>query len=418
MKVLFTFGGLPHYYNNVLSRLNSVNNLEIAVVVPSGKGETLGKGVHQKAEGIDFKLYKLPEYRSFYGKPFFRNFNKVLRTEKPDAIVFIWPYILALLFKPLLLLKLKISGTKIIFKDIPFQLPKYNEALRFYLSNGHLTENLDTEGKKKFTDVLKYTSVQLIRKMYYGLVDAHVNYVEDAYDILPTYGVKRQSIFITYNSPDTDLLYAAREKAESTDPMLPPNTFRIIHVGRLVEWKRVDLLIKVTARLKEIYPLTELIIIGDGPQEVRLKELADELNITNAVKFIGGVYDPITLGKYLSESSIYVLAGMGGLSINEAMVFDKPVICSVCDGTEKKLVREGYNGRYYKEGSEDDLYEKIEFFFSNPDQTERMGKNSGKIIRHDVNIHTVINGYLQAFNYVSGNKYKLKINETSIKNSV
>ena len=47
MKVLFTFGGLPHYYNYVLSRLNNISGLEIVVIVPEAKSETIGKGVYQ-----------------------------------------------------------------------------------------------------------------------------------------------------------------------------------------------------------------------------------------------------------------------------------------------------------------------------------------------------------------------------------
>ena len=99
---------------------------------------------------------------------------------------------------------------------------------------------------------------------------------------------------------------------------------------------------------------------------------------------------------------------MGGLSINEAMAFDKPIICSVCDGTEKKLVRENYNGKYFKEGDEEDLTNKIEYFFNNPEETERMRINSGKIIREEININTVIDGYIRAFNYVTNNKFNIK----------
>ena len=74
MKVLFTFGGLPHYYNYVLSKLNTVKNLEIIVVVPASKGKTVGKGVYQDAEGINFNVYELEEYKAFYRKHFFKDF--------------------------------------------------------------------------------------------------------------------------------------------------------------------------------------------------------------------------------------------------------------------------------------------------------------------------------------------------------
>ena len=43
---------------------------------------------------------------------------------------------------------------------------------------------------------------------------------------------------------------------------------------------------------------------------------------------------------------------------------------------------------------------KLVWFLENSFSIEVMGCNSRKIIREDVNIHTVINGYLKAFEYV------------------
>ena len=95
---------------------------------------------------------------------------------------------------------------------------------------------------------------------------------------------------------------------------------------------------------------------------------------------------------------------MGGLSINDAMAFGLPVICSVCDGTEKKLVKEGYNGIYFREGDTLDLTEKIRYLWKQPDLLEKMSQNSLHIIQNEVNIYTVIGEYKKAFDYVMKNK--------------
>lgn len=70
--------------------------------------------------------------------------------------------------------------------------------------------------------------------------------------------------------------------------------------------------------------------------------------MTDSIRFIGAVYDPEKLGAYMNESTVYVLAGMGGLSINDAMTYGMPVLCSVCDGTERDLVIDGKNGFFSK----------------------------------------------------------------------
>lgn len=407
MKVLFTFGGLPHYYNYVLSKLNEVNNLSIYVIAPESKGETLGKGVFQSNEGINFNLIKTTEYKSWYGKVFLKNLSKFVEKIKPDVLVIIWPYVISLLFRPLFFYKLKKNKIKIIYKSIPFGVPKFKDGLAFK-SNILNEEGVLQEGLIHNINIFFLT---IMRKIYLNLIDAHVNYVEDAYDILGSYGISKEKIFVTYNSPNTDILFNAKKEAEKIEPILPENFYRIVHVGRLVKWKKVDLLISAVSRLKEKYNSIELIIIGSGPEEKNLKELAEKLNIEKNIKFIGSIYDPVTLGRYLISSSIYILAGIGGLSINEAMVFGKPVICSVCDGTEKKLVRENFNGKIFKENDLDDLVKKINLLFSNKEKLIQMGINSFSIIKNEVNIHTVINGYIKAFNFVTNNKYNLSYNQ-------
>ncbi len=401
MKVLFTFGGLPHYYNAILNKLNNEQNIDVHVVVPKTNFNTIGKGVYQTHEGINFKLHILEEYKPYYGKSFFKDFGKLIKREKPDIIITIWPYILGFVFYPHLLLTLKYLGIKLILKEIPFQVPKYNEAKKYYRSGKLLDENLvDQLHGTSSIGFFKYDFLTFIRKIYYNMTDAHVNYVEDAYDILGSYGVKKNKIFLIYNSPNTNELLKIKNEINSLPSILPKNNFRLIHVGRLVKWKKVDLLINAFSKIKKQIPQAELIIIGNGPEEVNLKEQVNKFQLVDSIKFIGGIYDSKMLGQYLSASSIYVLAGMGGLSINEAMCFDKPIICSVCDGTEKKLVKENFNGKFFEENNSTDLADKIVQLFSNQLLLKQMGKNSGKIISEEINVQTVINGYLKAFDYV------------------
>lgn len=405
MKILFVFGGLPHYYNKILNKLNAETGFEVSVLIPEGKdSKVIGKGVYQTLEGIEFKLFQIPEYRTITGKPFFKNFNHFLKQNKPDVIVIGWPYILPLTFNigvRFLLHKLKI---KIICKEIPFQVPKYEEARRFFWNYDELNEDLLPSKQNKWIRRLKYFILTMARKIFYNYADAHVNYIEDAYDILGSYGVKKESIFITYNSPDTDELFEIKAKIKDKPNLLNKNEYRIIHVGRLVKWKRVDLLISSIHRLKNKYPEIELIVIGTGPEKDNLVNQTKELNIADNVKFIGGIYENEILGQYLSESAIYVLAGMGGLSINDAMCFGKPVICSVCDGTEKKLVRVNINGFIFKNGNLDDLTEKIDILLSNPDLLKKMGDMSFSIIENEINSNTVVKNYIKAFEYIKALK--------------
>jgi len=435
MKVLFMGVGLTDYYNQVLNKLNSEPDIEILnIAVSSGKGHT-GEGVHQTTEGIDFEVKFLKEVvfsrlseLSYKG---FEKLNEVLHESKPDIIVTTETYVKYLYSDEKVSKLIRDNHIKVIMKDIPFRLKKYEEEIK-EIRNGEKQKNYSTLLEKvsellfkkiKLNHVhtlLKKISSKtgansLFNKVYVqnvllkkinlkkeilNLVDAHVNYVEEAYELFGSYGVSKEKIFITLNSPDTDLLFEIRKKIEEDPKKLTDCSQRLIHIGRLIPWKRTDMLIRSFKKVKETYPKAELLIIGTGPEEASLKKLGHDLGLDDSVFFLGGVYKPEEIGMYLIESTAYVLAGMGGISINDAMIFGKPVICSVCDGTEKKLVYDGANGYYFKDGDEGDLTEKIIKLLSNTDRIKEMGQESTNIIKNKVNIHTVISGYRKAFDYV------------------
>jgi glycosyltransferase involved in cell wall biosynthesis len=433
MKVLFIGVGLSHYYNQVLNKLTDQPGIELFNLVASGGGHA-GEAVFQTKEGVKFNVIELKEavFNKYGNNRFkgFLGFSQLLEKIKPDIVVVTEVYASMFMLDSTAAETARRLGIKIILKDIPFRLNKYGDEKEKILSgkydSGHflflsrllfkVSGKLGLPGipilgrcasaANKFLNKAYGRKVLLgrleIRKQIFNFVDAHADYVEEAFDIFGSYGVPREKIFIIYNSPDTDILFEIRKKIENEPPILPPSGRRLIHVGRLIDWKRVDMLIESFSKIKSEFPEAELLILGYGPLENYLKDLAKKLKLEGSVKFIGGVYDPAILGKYLISSSVYVLAGMGGISINDAMAFGKPVIVSVCDGTEKKLVREGYNGLYFKDGNMDDLTDKIRYMFRNPDIIKKMGENSTKIIRDEINIRTVVSGYLKAFNYVAG----------------
>lgn len=401
-KVLFTFGGLPHYYNKVLNRLQKDGEREVVVVTPQQRSTTIGAGVKQSDKGIEFRNIKLPERKQWYGKVFLEGLNETIATEKPDIVITVWPYVLGFLFSRKLQKTIRKHNIKLVFKDIPFLLPKYEDALEYYSGEYFRSVNESLEAiPNTITFRIKMRFLNWCRKQYYSkLIDAHVSYVEKAHEILPTYGVLPESIFVTYNSPDTNQLFQTKAKVEQQETILVHSKQRVLHVGRLVKWKRVDLLLEAFAKISIKLPSAELVVVGTGPELENLKQQAKDLQLTQQVVFVGGVYQQEELAHYFIESTVYVLAGMGGLSINEAMAYGKPVVCSVCDGTEQHLVKNGKNGYFFQENNANDLSEKILHILENDALCCAMGNESERIVREEINIDTVIAGYERAFSYL------------------
>lgn len=425
MKVLFIWNGLTHYFNLITSKINSQPGVEVTYVYPKVKSTEIGDGVFQTKGGVNFQLIELEEkVNDENGTLYFDGLEIVLREWKPDIILLSEIHIQSIMFESNLKKIIEEQNINIVLKSIPFQLEKYEQRVdqikskikRLPLPPFESMPSVIRKILKALSVDLLYKKLVLDKKAFrqnvkelnlqkdiFNFPDAHVNYIEEAYDIYGSYDVPREKIFITYNSPDTDFYFSVKAKIEKEPSILPVNKFRIIHLSRLIKWKRVDMLVTAVANLKSEFPEIELLVVGEGPEKGNLIEHAKLLDVVESIEFLGGVYDPELLGKYIMASSIYVLAGMGGLSINDAMIFGLPVICSICDGTEKYLVKEGYNGLYFENGTQGSLEDKIRYLFNNPELCHQMGNNSVSIIKEKINIHTVVNGYMKAFNYVLNN---------------
>lgn len=406
MKVLFTFGGMPHYLNAMLEKLQA-KGADITVVSPRKGNATIGKGVKMVEEGA-YRHLNTQEKKMYYGKSGFPALPDIIADERPDIVVLGWPYFLQVFFQPSLRRALKRCGARLVIREIPFQTPPYGQIRDYFRQHPMYDEGMRLLSTGKAFYLRQWLTAR-IRKYCYARVAGTLNYSTAAYDILPSYGVKREQIHVTYNSTDTEALWREKASVLAAPALLPPSERRLLHIGRLVKWKRVDLLIEAFARTLTQYPDAELVIVGNGPELDNLKKQATALGLPlrskeengvdgrGCVRFIGAVYDPKELGAYMNEATVYVLAGMGGLSINDAMTYALPVVCSVCDSTERDLVTDGRNGLFFRDGDADSLTEKILQLLASPQECRRMGQESERIIREQINIDTVSERYLKAF---------------------
>lgn len=393
MKVLFTFGGIPHYLSALLNKL-CYKGADITVVTPQKGNATIGKGVKIVEEG-SYKHLTAPEKKMFYGKSAYPSLPQIIRDERPDILVIGWPYFLQVFFQPRLRKAMKACGTRLVIREIPFQTPPYGKIREYFRGNPMIDENMRLLSTGAGFYLRQWLTAR-IRKYCYARAVGTLNYSTAAYDILPSYGVKKEQIRVTYNATDTEALLKEKESVQVSAPILPPANRRLLHIGRLVKWKRVDLLIDAFHKVLPSFPDAELVIVGDGPELENLKQQALSLGLNQQVRFVGAVYDPKVLGAYMNESTVYVLAGMGGLSINDAMTYGMPVLCSVCDSTERDLVTDGKNGFFFKNGDADSLAEKISRLFSSPELCKQMGEESERVIREEINLETVSERYLKA----------------------
>lgn len=400
MKVLYANPMIAAYTHPVLERIVS-RGCELVMLLPQNDDKTVGAGVKRaEAKKTSYRICYSRSKTKWYGKPALIDLKCILSEEKPDILMIGWPYFLHLFFDRSILNLMNKNKIRLIIQEIPFQTPPFGK-LGYFKKHPVYNENMELQSHG-LSFYLRAMLTMWMRRYIYKKADATVNYASCAYDILPSYGVKREDIFVRYNTSDTDTLFEQRKEVLSTPPILKICP-RILHIGRLVKWKKVDLLVEAFQKISDKYPDAELVIIGDGPERETLEQQVLKLGLKDRTVFTGAIYDPLALGQYMHESSVYVLAGMGGLSINDAMCFSLPVICSVCDGTEKDLITDGVNGYIFQEGNVDSLAYKIDLVLSDKEKAKTMGEASYRVIKEKINLDTVSQRYLDAFNHAVSN---------------
>ena len=197
MKVLYTFGGIPHYLSAMLNKL-CTKGVEITVVTPQKGNATIGKGV-KMVEGGTYKHLTTEEKKMFYGKSAYPALPDIVRKEKPDILVMGWPYFLQIFFQPKLRRVMKECNTQLVIREIPFQTPPYGKIKEYFRANPMYDENMRllSTGPGFY---LKQWFTARIRKYCYARTAGTLNYSTVAYEILPSYGVKKEQIHVTYNS--------------------------------------------------------------------------------------------------------------------------------------------------------------------------------------------------------------------------
>ena len=80
----------------------------------------------------------------------------------------------------------------------------------------------------------------------------------------------------------------------------------LIYVGRLIEHKNIDLLIRSLKHVQSQVPDVKVLIVGDGPEMNNLRSLAKELDLSQSIRFLGFIEDYNYALSLMKSSRIFV----------------------------------------------------------------------------------------------------------------
>ena len=176
-----------------------------------------------------------------------------------------------------------------------------------------------------------------------------------------------------------DLLYNG-----ITFPTLAPRPMnerprRIVYLGRLEPYKRIDLMLRAAVKVREHFDDLEIVVIGRGSERQALERLSRELGLGERVRFAGFVSDA-ERDALLSDARVCVCPSVKegwGITVIEANALGVPVVATDAPGL-RDAVRHRRTGLLVPDGELElfvaGLASAVENLLSDPARAAELGQ--------------------------------------------
>jgi phosphatidylinositol alpha-1,6-mannosyltransferase len=160
----------------------------------------------------------------------------------------------------------------------------------------------------------------------------------------------------------------------------------MLTVGRLVERKGQDMVLRALPTVLKSIPDLHYVIVGTGDDEDRLKLLVDNLYLSDVVTFAGYVPDE-KLPAYYDACKLFIMVSREitergdlegfGIVYLEANLMGKPVIAGASGGVGDAVV-DGETGLLVDPNNIDDIADAIIYLLKDEETAVSMGQNGKK----------------------------------------
>jgi glycosyltransferase involved in cell wall biosynthesis len=196
-----------------------------------------------------------------------------------------------------------------------------------------LVSTLNSYYKIEHQHSLKGRLYQKLDAITQALTEHNIVVSKEILDNLLADGVKRETITLIPNAVDPRLAQISADKQWLRSQWaIPADTIICCSIGRLVDAKDFDLLIRSAAAIKQCQ--LHYIIIGEGPLRQQLEALIQQLQLQHRVHLIGFCARQETL-KILASSDFFVISSRTEgtpLALFEAAALSIPIIATKVGG--------------------------------------------------------------------------------------
>ncbi|KKS24215.1 MAG: hypothetical protein A2606_02720 [Candidatus Yanofskybacteria bacterium RIFOXYD1_FULL_42_10] len=214
---------------------------------------------------------------------------------------------------------------------------------------------------------------------------------------------KKAEIIVVPNGVDYEKFSSALP-IEKTSLDINNTAKLILTVSRLVQKNGLATLFRAIKIVKTLTSDIKLVVVGSGPLESGLKNLALELDISNNVLFMGEKnYSEIP--RYLKTADLFVRSsrseGLGNAFI-EAMAAGLPIIGTPVGGIPDFL-KDGETGLFCEVDNPKNLAEKIMLLLNNGELREKLIKNGLELVREKYDWNNIIKKFREIYETTNAN---------------
>lgn len=213
-------------------------------------------------------------------------------------------------------------------------------------------------------------------------------------------GSSSEKIIVINNGVDTRAIESL-SKAGSPSPVVPVDCQMVLYLGRLHPKKRPKELLRAFPEVATRIPSARLVFAGRGEEEASLRELAQNLGVSEKVQLLGFVSEEQKWA-LLHRSDVFVLPSSVeafGISLIEAMACGSAVVASDVPPFNE-IVRDGVTGILCDAGDKSELARAIADLLADPRKRELIGVSAMNDVRERFDVHGIVDRYLEVYRSV------------------
>ncbi|HEY8351173.1 MAG TPA: TIGR04063 family PEP-CTERM/XrtA system glycosyltransferase [Sphingomonadales bacterium] len=209
---------------------------------------------------------------------------------------------------------------------------------------------------------LRYRTTQALETYAARKADAVTVICEGLKDDLIRRGIPADKITIIPNAVDLEKFSGGVARDTALAQRLGLKDAVILgFIGSFYDYEGLDVLIAALPQIREKLPNARLLLVGGGPEDARLRALAQEMGVADAVLFTGRVphnevdryYSLVDLFVY-PRKSMRLTDLVTPLKPLEAMAEMRMLAASDVGG-HRELIRDGFNGHLFRADDPADL---------------------------------------------------------------